>query len=317
MFTEETVLVLGAGASQPYGFPLGNTLLREIVDRIRSDPLEFLPWKPTVVSKVEATRAMERFADKLLASGQGPIDAFLERNRDDQELRKLGKFAVAKILMEKEDHGFLIAKEGEWYQHLWQFMDDAKNLDVFGENKLSVITYNYDRSLEHYLHTTLTNSYGEPRKQACEEQLCHIPVIHLHGRLGRLPWQDEETAEEPVWDYEPYDEEKRTITAASKAIQILDEVDAVPSKHFQRAHKCLLKAKHIYILGFGYDPDNVKRLKPPGGQIRAPVLGTCYRFSDRLASDLVVRMEETFASNFNKASTGEDTIAFLETVRFV
>lgn len=317
MFTEETVLVLGAGASEPYGFPLGNTLLREIVKNVRATPLEFLPGTPYVPDEDEVVLAMERFADKLLASGQGPIDAFLQRNRQDEQLRERGKFAVAKILMEKEDHGFLIAKEGEWYQHLWHFMDDAENLDVFGENKLSIITYNYDRSLEHYLHTALTNSYGASPKQACEQQLSQIPVIHLHGSLGRLPWQDKEPGTGPVREYVPDAKGKGAINAASKAIQILDEVEAVPSRQFQRAHKCLLKAKHIYVLGFGYDPENVKRLKPPEGQIRAPVQGTCLGFSGQEARELALRMNETFAKQFTLAGGGEDTMGFLRNVTFV
>src|SRR5579863_1391995 len=41
MFEKQTLLVLGAGASRPYGFPLGDGLIKEIISSIRNDIVLF------------------------------------------------------------------------------------------------------------------------------------------------------------------------------------------------------------------------------------------------------------------------------------
>jgi hypothetical protein len=37
MFNEETLFILGAGASLPYGYPLGKDLINQIIDYIKND----------------------------------------------------------------------------------------------------------------------------------------------------------------------------------------------------------------------------------------------------------------------------------------
>ncbi len=37
MFKKETVFILGAGASKPYGYPLGSDLIKEIIANIDND----------------------------------------------------------------------------------------------------------------------------------------------------------------------------------------------------------------------------------------------------------------------------------------
>ena len=207
MFTEKTVLVLGAGASAGYGFPTGETLRNDIISGIRTDPIAYIPHfslgfgnpSPTELQKVTD------FASALLESGQGSIDAFLRRQKGNESFRKIGKFAIAKELIPKEQAA-LAETHNEWYTQLWQFLDSEASWDRISDNQLAIIltgagyidrsrcpvaagdgigprsgvqrtmllvvTYNYDRSLEHYLHTALTTSYdGQATRQECEEIL--------------------------------------------------------------------------------------------------------------------------------------------------
>ena len=69
------------------------------------------------------------------------------------------------------------------YQHL-----AVPTLEEFHQNDVGFITYNYDRTLEQFMLTALANTYGKD-ETTCAEILAHIPIIHLHGRLGYLPWQ--------------------------------------------------------------------------------------------------------------------------------
>ena len=44
MFRNKTVFVLGAGASKPYGYPIGRELIDDIIDNIERDKI-FLPQR--------------------------------------------------------------------------------------------------------------------------------------------------------------------------------------------------------------------------------------------------------------------------------
>lgn len=39
MFKSETLFILGAGSSYPYGYPLGKELVKHIIDNIKSDQI--------------------------------------------------------------------------------------------------------------------------------------------------------------------------------------------------------------------------------------------------------------------------------------
>lgn len=51
MFQKQTLLILGAGASKPYGFPLGEELINEIIKHIRHDSV-FFPYTNENKSKI-------------------------------------------------------------------------------------------------------------------------------------------------------------------------------------------------------------------------------------------------------------------------
>ena len=55
MITKKTVLILGAGASQPYGYPLGEELRRRICNNItnshNTETLNYLGFKGGIIKK--------------------------------------------------------------------------------------------------------------------------------------------------------------------------------------------------------------------------------------------------------------------------
>ena len=50
MFEKETLFILGAGASKPYGFPIGNELVQDIIHRIKNDSV-FFPYNVNTKEK--------------------------------------------------------------------------------------------------------------------------------------------------------------------------------------------------------------------------------------------------------------------------
>jgi len=249
MITRETVLILGAGASIPFGFPSGYRLLQEIcrkpdaiLYRKKFKVLEFCGF---------AQSQIDEFRTKLARSGHTSVDAFLEHRT---EYIDVGKAAIAAVLIpyERTENLFEDMSENNWYQYLWGCLNVP--VEEFESNRLSIVTFNYDRSLEQYLFTVLKNSY-DLTDQAAAAKLNNIPIIHVHGRLGHLEWQPLHSL--PV----PYDSRstQELIAMASKNIKIIHE-DITEDKEFNEAHKLIESAKKIVFLGFGYNRTNLERL---------------------------------------------------------
>ena len=123
----------------------------------------------------------------------------------------------------------------------------------FGKNQLTFITFNYDRSLEHFLYTALIHKYGKTTEEVAAI-LNDIPIIHVHGILGKLPWQISGTnASRP---YNNLSGAKEIQSAADQIIIVSEGEDT--SAEFQEASNLLKSANRIYFLGFGYNDNNLR-----------------------------------------------------------
>ncbi len=275
MITKPTVLVLGAGASNPYGYPTGRQLKKLIIDNV------IIPQsRMGAILSYQAIRENQilAFRKALLRSGQASIDAFLEHQPQHTVLGKLA-ITVALAEIENIDRMFEI---GDWYEHLFRALDTG--FESFGENRLSIVTFNYDRSIETYLFNSLKYSYNK-REESVAEILSKIPILHLHGQIGNLPWQDASTNR----DYgETKDDYK--IKQSSEGIKIIHEAEVEKSEVFIKAKELINNAEQIYFLGFGYHPDNIARLGIIDiGTEGRTVHGTCMGYTNREAEDTMIR----------------------------
>lgn len=261
MINIPTVLILGAGASAHCGYPLGAGLIDRLCNLRGSPELDLLPedW-----SRVYA----ETFLTRLSRSGHYSIDAFLENNREDAPL---GKYLIALELKKHENIDMLFPPhDSGWYQYLFNsLLIDGK--PRFSDNNLSIITFNYDRSLEAYLFTALKNRFRIKSEDA-GSVLRGLPIMHVHGILGEYP------------EF-PYNAQcdNNDLLGISQQIQIIHEIsdrgDEFCNEVFQRAHDRLQSAQSIYFLGFGFHLDNIRRFRffsksgTEGKLLRATTLG--------------------------------------------
>ena len=191
-----------------------------------------------------------RFLTKLSRSDPSSIDAFLETNREDGAL---GRYLIARQLKQQEIVDRLFPPhDAGWYRHLFdQLLVDG--LPRFDRNALSIVTFNYDRSLEAYFHTRLQAGFelGEAEASGVLNQL---PIMHVHGVLGEFP-------EHPYRTSTDSDE----LLAISRKIQIIHELHDPESDFcndlFRHAHDKLVAAERIYFLGFGFHRDNLRRFQ--------------------------------------------------------
>ncbi|MBW7988586.1 MAG: hypothetical protein FVQ84_00980 [Planctomycetes bacterium] len=248
----ETVLVLGAGASMPFSFPSGKKLVALINDMLNGD-------SPTVDLLKKHGHEKEHiwnFRNTLVLSGRSSVDEFLEYRTDFLDI---GKEAIAAALLRFEQTAnlFNVKKDNNWYQYLFGLLNTS--FDEFDQNKLAIITFNYDRSFEHYLFTALQHAYNK-NDEECAEKLNKIPIVHLHGKLGRLPW------EKTRYSLVPYDTPRYPdklglyVGRGGVNIKIIHE-DIKKDPEFKQAFELLIAAKRICFLGFGFNETNLKRLR--------------------------------------------------------
>jgi len=224
-----TVLVLGAGASKPHGFPLGAELKMAI-----------LSYDEAVLKALREIghedAATKKFQEALGYSIHPTIDIFLEKKNN---FREIGAYFIAGTIGRHEVHAKLFPS-GDWYGDLFAALD-LEN----GERELppiSVVTLNYDRSLEHFLTKYIDYNCPHDCIELAHRKRQSLPIIHAHGSLGAYP----------DVEYGKASGNTEALRKAADSIKIVsDRLEDSPD--FQKAQQALSNAQHIIFLGFGYD----------------------------------------------------------------
>lgn len=254
MFREKTVLVLGAGASHPYGYPTGQGLIRELLDNSETQDLA-----DTRQQAGYDNDKLAKFKDALEKAAFWSIDAFLEHRADD--FGGIGKFLLAQRLLKKENPALFYRDNGtNWQNDNWYPMlvnAIAPTPAALSQNQLTVVNFNYDRSIKAYLFTAIKQRFNWPDSQTADA-LESIPFIHVHGNLGPLPWQKGGNPDSSYGEGLTLDR----IERATKDIKIIHEANSSTAE-FVAAQKALQEAKYIFFLGFGYHKANMERLGMP------------------------------------------------------
>ena len=246
------VFILGAGASQGFNFPSGPGLRAHMITKL-SDA-ESIESHAMALTQLERGH-VEAFIKALSRSSTSSVDAFIEKRSD---LMEIGKFAIAACLIPYEMSDTLFDPQIEnWYSYLYRHMaEDAKTPEEFCKNKVSFITYNYDRSLEECLGAALATNYLLNSDQV-KSIFKSIPIVHVHGQLGEHVFAAR-TSNTRL--YNPKLDDRHYIYTAAQGIKIIHE-DIDSSEEFEQARALLKDADIVCFLGFGYFDRNLARLR--------------------------------------------------------
>ena len=258
-----TVLVLGAGASSPYGFPLGRGL-RDLVCELCLT----LNQHSVVLEQGLTWEEVHDFGLALSRSGYTSVDWFVEKY---QEYVEIAKRAIAAAMIPFEDESRLFspgAPNEHWYEllfnRLWvEDLNEIRGGNRSGDEELVILTFNYDRSLEHYFITTYNRRCLLERDSSVIEtwgagmgfSIGRGPtILHLHGDLGALISDDGQPERPYTTEVSP-----ESVQTAASGLTLLSEADG-DSKAFASARKEIAKCDRLVFLGFGFHPASVKRL---------------------------------------------------------
>ena len=244
MITKRTVLILGAGSSAHVGYPLGRNLVNALCAKRGSGTSNDFPMGWT-------DENVDHFLTRLSRAGHYSIDAFLETVPKQADL---GKYLIARELKRNEDLNKLFPPNNSgWYQYLFNSLLEQNKPSGFKSSTLSIITFNYDRSLEAYLHESLMARFNMSPNDA-SSTLAQIPIVHVHGSLGHypeIPYESDCTSEK--------------LFEISQKIKIIHDVseplNGFCNPEFEKANKLLNESERIFFLGFGFHPDNIRRFQ--------------------------------------------------------
>lgn len=270
MIKNDTVLILGAGASQVYGYPLGSDLRGKII-KLSQIPFTWQSgttglhgFEDTAILGSDIDKIsylsfncgfhfedISKFHQSLSASPRNSIDAFLQ---DRPEFLELGKVLISMAILSCEDMAFLRQSQpskGNWYKYLFNIIADT--WENFANTRLHVITYNYDRSFETYFIHALMETFGKSLEECLHVFNTRVNIVHVHGCVADFPGFP---------DAKPYETalKGQYIKTAASRLKIIHEEKEL-TDNYEKVHALLNIASRVFILGFGYDARNLSRLK--------------------------------------------------------
>ncbi len=249
MINNKTIFILGAGTSIPYGYPSGNELVEKVQFAAANSSKVFF-------SNAQEIEKAYQFANDLYKSDSSSIDLFLEKR---PEFLNIGKLFISSVLLSFENPNeifkFKNRNNGIYHYIFNNMISGGCQFKDFRENKISFITFNYDRSLEFFFFESLKHTYGKSDEET-KNEVEYIPIIHMHGSLGPLPWQNEKGI--PYLSRENK-QIKHLARYSSSCLSIISEISSI-KKENAIAKRLILEASHIYFLGFGFHNENLNNL---------------------------------------------------------
>jgi hypothetical protein len=265
MIDKNTVFIIGAGGSYPYGFPLGIEL-RQLAYKNAEPMFQKLDKEMGETTLNELVQLAKDFSMKFRESGDQSIDWFLKKF---PKYSLIGKFLILHYILQAEnDSKFLEEMKPEnrsqdWYWYLYNEMSKYpkgdNNPGLFLMNKIKFITFNYDRSLENFLFNCYSNghdfaSYGT----TALEMFKKIPIHHVYGKVAKFDW--ERVGEGLCINYKGYLQKYHSLNTLKDGIHLIDERQ---TKKNMELGNLIMNAERIFFLGFSYADENLEKLEIP------------------------------------------------------
>lgn len=308
--TKKLVLVVGAGASNEIGLPLGSDLKKKIATALNHQ-YEYRQLKrgsgsPLIESayKLIVQKANNGLigdiglyiqAGWMVRDGMSQalsIDNYLDAHKDNELMIEVAKLAIAEVIVESERNSILhlnpleqknklnfSALESTWYGHFFKILTEGCQVEKVAErlSSIAIVTFNYDRCIEQYLHEALMNYYHIDSQDAIE-LMGELQIFHPYGYLGDLKWP----STFPNVSFGGEIHAHQLIEIAGK-IKTFTEGTDEGSSEILEIRECIESAEKIAFLGFAYGKQNLDLLYSPKSleyRSLAKVYGTAYLMSD-------------------------------------
>ena len=253
-----------------YGFPSGLSLIHQVASALGDTAFLKRPLLELGYSEKE----LLEFRSRLVGARLTSIDVFLEDNSD--RFQQIGKACIAGTILRRENDalGRLRGDRGtgfgdNWLQYVWNVMKASTGRDTFSDNAVSFVTFNYDRLVEFYFADVLAAAFGLQSQDAAQLRDDTFRVVHLHGAVGAAA----------EFGQDPSDLTGDALGELASTIRIVHDPMLDGDPLFRSASEAFANANQVCMLGFGYHPDNIRRLNISPTE-PATLLGTAFEMMD-------------------------------------
>jgi hypothetical protein len=198
MFSQPIAFIIGAGASAEYGMPTGADLVTKIASNV--NPISDPDLINLFSARLDVYQRAGLELSNFIQSGVPSIDDALSWFSSRPEIIELGKAAIASEILKAEtasplyvghpDPTFVTKVSNTWMRHfLSMVMTGHQN--EYAESAFKnvfVINFNYDRTVEHFLHAALQHNFGLEEARA-KRIVSELKMFRPYGKIGPLPWQ--------------------------------------------------------------------------------------------------------------------------------
>lgn len=314
MFKNKTVFVVGAGGSFEVGLPIGDGLALNIADKLNfksgseggdyeiDQAMQMMVgarYTRDMVPWYDASHRISRSMPLALS-----IDNYLHTHSNDEIVVKIGKLAIARCILEAERNSDLYVgphqqfdfhalhqvyrnknRYPSWHNTFFKMLTENVKRDglenVF-EN-ITIITFNYDRCIEHYLVHAFAQFMGMTLDES--RALCGtLEIIHPYGKVGDYFGGE-------TFTYFGDSLDRTRLFQISQQIRTFTE-QVTEQDTIELMRRRLSAAYNVVFLGFSYGEMNLDLLKARGDREFKTVIGTALDVSDSNKSHYDQRLRQ-------------------------
>ncbi|MGD0843306.1 MAG: hypothetical protein ABSA06_02945 [Geobacteraceae bacterium] len=266
MLNSKTVFILGAGASYEVGFPLGSKL-KEIISSkldlevdyngnlIRGEGSIYKQLKYKYPGNLGDINNVCRKISKGIVWSDS-IDDFINQHNHDERIAICGKLAIASSILEAEKESKLYFEskhiddsidynslKDTWYAQFYSLLNKGSEKTDLNNifNNITVINFNYDRSLEHFLtHVFIKNHLLN--KEEARNIINNLVIFRPYGSID----QSVEFGSKELPKLDDILSNIKTYT---------EQIDDV--KGLKQVQSAIQDSEAIVFLGMAYHPNNM------------------------------------------------------------
>lgn len=282
---KKLTLVVGAGASQEVGLPVGSGLKNEIAQHL---DIRF----PNGITQTSGSFTIcEAFRIEVKALGEKDInpylhacwrirdsmpqaisiDNFIDINSGDSRVELAGKLGIALSILEAERKSSIYIDsqsgnrrfpfsetENTWLNRFFKIVTENCPWDLLPARlrEVCLVVFNYDRCIEHYLVHAFMNYYGKGVNEVVQI-MQELDVIHPYGEVGRLELLGKQTGVE--FGEEVYPDR---LLDTAKDLKTFTEGTDEKSSDILKIREAVSNTSCLAFIGFSFHRLNMNLLSP-------------------------------------------------------
>lgn len=306
--SKKTVFVIGAGASAEAGLPTGDTLKDQIskllyfkfdFHRLTTGDYHILEALKEISNDSDNTDDVNSYLNEARHISEAlplaiSIDNFIDAHRDNTKIATCGKLAIVRSILDAERKSSLYFEytgrssnldltkiKNTWYIPFFKLLTENCTKDQLKKRlaDVTLIIFNYDRCVEHFLINAIESYYKIKPSEAAEIVSC-INILHPYGKVGNLPnlSSDSNTTH---FGTEPHPTQ---LVQLMKGIKTFTESTEVGET--LKIKTSIAEANKLVYVGFAFHKLNMELISPTSRTGKKPqCYATTYAISE---SDKVV-----------------------------